>query len=96
MKLQHFLLICACVFATSPVLAQGHGARMGGGERLQQRREAMATPSRANERINERAAERAERREQREQMSPEERRQLRRDVNDAGREIYRRPPSDRF
>lgn len=28
---------------------------------------------------------------QRVQMSDEERRQLRRDVNDAGREIYRRP-----
>ena len=94
MKLPHFLLLCACISSTGLVLAEGHGRAQRddrGGER------GYAPQNDFNRERPERR-ERYERfepqREQREQMNAEERRQLRRDVNDAGREIYRRP--DRF
>ncbi len=94
MKLPHFLLLCACISSAGLVLAQGHGRAQRedrGGER------GYAPQNDFNRERSERS-ERYERfepqREPREQMSAEERRQLRRDVNDAGREIYRRP--DRF
>lgn len=94
MKLPHFLLLCACVSTSAIALAQNHGRaaredRDGFGPQNDFGRE---RPERM-ERV-----ERPERmevpRDPREPMSIEERRQLRRDVNDAGREIYRRP--DRY
>lgn len=93
MKLPHFLLLCACVSASSLVLAQGNGRAMRDEResRVPQQRDFRPDFERERERV-----ERRERYEQREQMSIEERRQLRRDVNDAGREIYRRPPPERF
>ncbi|MBX9847694.1 MAG: hypothetical protein K2X64_00260 [Rhodocyclaceae bacterium] len=93
MKLPHFLLLCACVSASSLVLAQGNGRAMRDEResRVPHQRDFRPDFERERERV-----ERRERYEQREQMSIEERRQLRRDVNDAGREIYRRPPPERF
>ncbi len=93
MKLPHFLLLCACVSASGLVLAQGNGRAMRDERdiRAPQQRDFRPDFERERERM-----ERRERYEQREQMSIEERRQLRRDVNDAGREIYRRPPPERF
>lgn len=94
MKLPHFLLFCACVSASAIALAQNPGRP------VREDRESFGSP-------NDFARERPERvertdrpermevpRDPREQLSIEERRQLRRDVNDAGREIYRRP--DRY
>lgn len=93
MKLPYFLLLCVSVSVPSLTLAQEHGRAMREERdaQMQPRREFQQDFSRDRER-----AERHERHEQRERMSAEERRQLRRDVNDAGREIYRRPPPDRF
>lgn len=91
MKLPHFLLFCACVSAGAVALAQNHGRP------LREDREGFGSPNDfARERQDRlERAERPERmevpRDPREQLSIEERRQLRRDVNDAGREIYRRP-----
>lgn len=94
MKLPHFLLFCACVSTSAIVLAQNHGRparddRDGFGPQNDFGRERAERMERT---------ERPERmevpRDPREPMSVEERRQLRRDVNDAGREIYRRP--DRY
>jgi hypothetical protein len=92
MKLPHYLLFCACISSTGLALAEGKGRAQRderGGDR--------GGYSQQND-FNRERPERRERYEriepQREQMSAEERRQLRRDVNDAGREIYRRP--DRF
>lgn len=94
MKLPHFLLFCACISSAGLALAQGHG-RAQGDERGSER---GYSPQNDFNRDRPERRERFERleqqREQREQMNAEERRQLRRDVNDAGREIYRRP--DRF
>lgn len=95
MKLPHFLLFCACISSAGLALAQGNGRARGddrGGER-------GYAPQNDFNRERPEQRERYERfepqRDQREQqMNAEERRQLRRDVNDAGREIYRRP--DRF
>ncbi|MDE2598189.1 MAG: hypothetical protein KGL40_01055 [Rhodocyclaceae bacterium] len=92
MKLPHFLLLCACASLSALALAQDP-ARPVRDER---------DPNRGGlGQQNDFNRERPERRERlepqaprREQMSDEERRQLRRDVNDAGREIYRRP--DRY
>jgi hypothetical protein len=90
MKLPHFLLLCACVSATSLVLAQVPSRGMRDGRDGQQSLQRELPHDFGRERPERR--ERFERSEPREQpMSPEERRQLRRDVNDAGREIYRRP-----
>ena len=95
MKLTHYLLFCACISSAGLVLAQGHGRAQRedrGGDRGgygQQNDFSRERPER-----RERYERFEPQREQREQMSAEERRQLRRDVNDAGREIYRRP--DRF
>lgn len=95
MKLPHFLLFCACISGAGFVLAQGNG-RAHGGDRGGERGGYAPQSDFSRERPE--RSERFERfepqREPREQMSAEERRQLRRDVNDAGREIYRRP--DRF
>ena len=92
MKLPHFLLLCASVSVSAIALAQN-----------------PARPVRDDRDLNRGGfgqqndfnRDRPERRERlepqlprREEMSDEERRQLRRDVNDAGREIYRRP--DRY
>lgn len=94
MKLPHFLLFCACVSASAIVLAQNHARpvreeRDGFGPQTDFGRERVERMERT---------ERPERmevpRDPREPMSVEERRQLRRDVNDAGREIYRR--SERY
>ena len=95
MKLPHFLLLCACISITSLTLAQGNGRNLrdekggdrgGQGQQNDFNRERQANRDRY---------ERMEpQRDPRDQMSPEERRQLKRDVNDAGREIYRR--SDRY
>lgn len=96
MKLPHFLLLCACISTTGFALAQGNGRNLRdekGGDR-------GGNYGQQNDLNRERQAnrERYERmepqRDPRDQMSPEERRQLKRDVNDAGREIYRR--SDRY
>ncbi|MBY0341774.1 MAG: hypothetical protein K2Q19_11515 [Rhodocyclaceae bacterium] len=94
MKLPHFLLFCACISSVSLVLAQGQG-RAPREDRGDERSQAPQND------FNRERGERRERferfeppRDPREQMNAEERRQLRRDVNDAGREIYRRP--DRF
>ncbi|HWV17195.1 MAG TPA: hypothetical protein VNZ68_01305 [Rhodocyclaceae bacterium] len=94
MKLPHFLLFCACVSASAIALAQNHGRA------AREDRDSFAPPNDFGRERPERMErlERPERievpRDPREQMSVEERRQLRRDVNDAGREIYRRP--DRY
>ena len=94
MKLPHFLLFCACISSAGLVLAQGNGRaqREGRGD------ERGYAPQNDFNRERPEHRERFERfepqRDPREQMNAEERRQLRRDVNDAGREIYRRP--DRF
>jgi hypothetical protein len=94
MKLPHFLLFCACISAAGVTLGQGHGRAQRddrGGDRGghgQQNDFSRERPERRDRFEPQRE------REPREQMSAEERRQLRRDVNDAGREIYRRP--DRF
>jgi hypothetical protein len=97
MKLPHFLLLCACAAATGLVLAQGHG-RAGREERGNgnDRGGFGQQQDFSRERPDRQRYERFEppQRDPRDQMSAEERRQLRRDVNDAGREIYRRP--DRF
>lgn len=98
MKLPHFLLFCACISASGLVLAQGHGrAQQGarGGDRGGNAQTYSFDRDRPEryERY-ERYEPQREQRVQRDQLSDEERRQLRRDVNDAGREIYRRP--DRF
>jgi hypothetical protein len=95
MKLPHFLLLCACLSSTSLVLAQGDGRgprddrgndRGNYGQQQNLNRD-RPEPRERYERIE-------PQREQRGQMNEEERRQLRRDVNDAGREVYRRP--DRY
>jgi|GEM_PF-1753659 len=95
MKLPHFLLFCACISSTGLALAQGNsrnqrderGSDRGGyGQQNDFNRDRQDKRDRY-ERIE-------PQRDPRDQMSPEERRQLRRDVNDAGREIYRR--SDRY
>lgn len=80
MKLTSITLAMFCLIASPSVLAQGNGVR---GERAAPVREARPEPVVP--------AERRELQERREPMSMEERRQLRRDVDDAGREIYRRP-----
>ncbi|HEY1181997.1 MAG TPA: hypothetical protein VN066_02910 [Rhodocyclaceae bacterium] len=89
MKLPHFLLLCASLSASAIVLAQDSTRPM--------REEREFSRAGFNQQ-NDFSREREDRRErldpqrpQRVQMSDEERRQLRRDVNDAGREIYRRP-----
>ena len=92
MKLPHFLLLCACVFSAGLVLAQGNGRAY-----REDRGNDRGSPGQRQDLNRERPdhRERYERFEpqhdQRGQMNDEERRQLRRDVNDAGREIYRRP-----
>lgn len=92
MKLPHFLLLCACISATGLVLAEGKG-RAQRDERGSER--GSFGPQNDFSRERPERPDRYERfepqRESREQMSAEERRQLRRDVNDAGREIYGRP-----
>jgi hypothetical protein len=88
-------LFCACISSVGLALAQGNGRAQRddrGGDR------GGSAPQNDFNRERPERRERYERfepqRDQREQMNAEERRQLRRDVNDAGREIYRRP--DRF
>lgn len=92
MKLPHFLLLCACLSASAIALAQ-NPARP-----VRDDRDMNRGGSGPSNDFNRDHPERRERMEpqppRREQMSDEERRQLRRDVNDAGREIYRRP--DRY
>lgn len=90
MKLPHFLLFYACLASVGAVaqdMAPGPSGERdphSGFEREFPQDFGRERPD-ARDRIN-----RDELRDPREQMSPEERRQLRRDVNDAGRELYGR------
>lgn len=87
MKFTSIALAGLCLVASTIVLAQGNGVRGERGERLQPVRELRPESM---------PVERREVHERREAMSMEERRQLRRDVDDAGREIYRRPEGSRY
>ena len=91
MKLPHFLLFCACLSSAGLVLAQGGGSAHR--ESPSGDRNSFGPQQDMNrDRPERQRYERAEpQRDQRNQMNEEERRQLRRDVNDAGREVYRRP-----
>lgn len=89
MKLPHFLLFCACASLAGVALAQGSPRGPSGDRGRNLEREFAPGLGLGRDRPDER--ERESQREPRYQMSPEERRQLRRDVNDAGRELYGRP-----